>query len=141
MALPTCGELFAYATGQNDWSSAAYQHLSPSLRAYLETLEAVHSGTRQAEEIVKSGVNPAFYIKRELPETVHPLVRRHPVTGKKALFVNRQFTNRIVGLKKEESEALLNLLFNHIERGHDFQLRIRWKPRTVLLWDSESPRS
>jgi hypothetical protein len=58
------------------------------------------------------------------------------VTGKKALFVNRQFTRRIVGLKQEESEAILNLLYNHIQQAADCQARVRWRPRTVVAWDN-----
>lgn len=61
-----------------------------------------------------------------------------PVTGEKALFVNPQFSRRIVGLKIEESDAILNLLYAHIAQGADFQVRIRWKPKSVVLWDSES---
>lgn len=121
-------------TGYED-QRAAYKHLSPSLRGYLETLSAVHSGVRQADEARKGG--RGGIVKREPVENVHPIIRRHPVTGEKALFVNRQFTRHIVGLKQEESDALLELLYSHVERGHDFQVRMRWKPRTVVLWDSE----
>ena len=115
--------------------SAAYKHLSPSLRTYLETLTAVHSGKAQAE-FSRAG-NRGGIVKREPVENSHPIVRTHPVTGEKALFVNRQFTRSIDGLKKEESDAILELLYNHIEKGADFQTRLRWKPRTVVLWDSE----
>lgn len=120
-------------TGYED-QRAAYKHLSPSLREYLESLKAVHSGIRQADEARKGG--RGGIVKREPVENVHPIIRRHPVTGEKALFVNRQFTRHIVGLKREESDALLELLYSHIERGHDFQVRMRWKPRTVVLWDN-----
>ncbi len=57
-------------------------------------------------------------------------------TGQKALFVNPGFTKRITGLKNEESDALLRLLFNHISLGQDFQLRVRWEEGTVALWDN-----
>ncbi|GAA6028511.1 hypothetical protein JCM8097_007257 [Rhodosporidiobolus ruineniae] len=112
----------------------AYKHLSPSFRAYLETLSAVHSGVEQAEFSRKG--NRGGIVKREPVETVHPVVRRHPVTGEKALFVNRQFTRRIVGLKQEESDAILNLLYTHIEKSADVQTRLRWRPRTAVLWDN-----
>lgn len=114
-------------------SSGAYNHLSPSLRSYLETLSAVHSGVEQAE--YSRGGNRGGVVKREPVQTIHPIVRRHPVTGEKALFVNRQFTRYIVGLKREESDALLELLYTHIERGTDFQVRLRHRPRTVIAWD------
>lgn len=119
----------------SDLRRAAYNKLSPSLREYLETLTAVHSGVEQAEYARKGG--RGGIIKREPVENVHPIIRRHPVTGEKALFVNRQFTRKIVGLKEEESDAILGLLYDHIEKGAEFQTRVRWQPRTVVLWDSE----
>ncbi|ODN94328.1 hypothetical protein L198_05185 [Cryptococcus wingfieldii CBS 7118] len=112
----------------------AYNRLSPSFRAYLETLTVIHSGVEQAE-FSRRG-NRGGVVKREPVETEHPLVRRHPVTGEKALFVNKQFSTRIVGLKYEESEAILNLLYTHIAQGQDFQVRAKWEPRTVVLWDN-----
>ncbi|KPV74299.1 uncharacterized protein RHOBADRAFT_44785 [Rhodotorula graminis WP1] len=120
-------------TGYAD-QRAAYKHLSPSLRAYLETLSVVHSGVEQAEFSRKG--SRGGVVKREPVENVHPLVRRHPVTGEKAIFVNPQFSRRIVGLKQEESDALLNLLYTHIKSGVDFQVRLRHKPRSVILWDN-----
>ncbi|GAA5986154.1 hypothetical protein JCM11641_004729 [Rhodosporidiobolus odoratus] len=113
---------------------AAYNHLSPSFREYLETLSAFHSGVEQAE-FSRKGARGGI-VKREPVENVHPVVRRHPVTGEKALFVNRQFTRRIVGLKQEESDAILNLLYSHVERSADIQTRLRWRPRTVIAWDN-----
>jgi sulfonate dioxygenase len=110
----------------------AYRRLSPSFAAYLETLEVLHSGVAQAELGKANNAPP----RREPVENIHPLVRRHPVTGEKALYVNRQFSRRIIGLKEEESDAILNLLYDHIERGSDFQIRVNWKPRTVVLWDN-----
>jgi sulfonate dioxygenase len=86
----------------------AYNRLSPSFREYLETLSVLHSGVAQAE-YSRSG-NRGGVVKREPVETVHPLVRTHPVTGQKALFINKQFSRRIIGLKVEESDAILNLL-------------------------------
>ena len=100
---PPSGGDTAYAS-----QTEAYNRLSPSFRAYLETLEVVHSGVEQAEYSRRG--NRGGTVRREPVETVHPLVRTHPVTGAKALFVNRQFSRRIVGLKKEESDAILELL-------------------------------
>lgn len=64
----------------------------------------------------------------------HPLVRRHPVTGEKALYVNPGFVRRIVGFKTEESDYLLKFLYDHISKGADFQIRARYKPGTVVVW-------
>ncbi|KAG8862128.1 hypothetical protein FRB96_002158 [Tulasnella sp. 330] len=102
--------------------------------SYLETLQVVHSGFEQAAHSLagkRGGV-----VKRDPVQNVHPLVRVHPVTGEKALYVNRQFSRSIVGLKTEESDGILELLYSHIEKGADFQARIRWRPRTVVLWDN-----
>ena len=77
------------------------KRLSPQFVAFLKTLKAVHSGVEQAD-FSRSGRRGGI-VRRDPVENVHPLVRRHPVTGEDALYVNKQFTRRIVGLKKEES--------------------------------------
>ena len=69
--------------------------------AFLRTLKAVHSGVAQAE--FSWAGRRGGTVRREPVENVHPLVRKHPVTGEEALYVNRQFTRRIIGLKREES--------------------------------------
>ncbi|KAI5481708.1 alpha-ketoglutarate dependent taurine dioxygenase [Pseudohyphozyma bogoriensis] len=120
-------------TGYAD-QRGAYKHLSPAFRKILEGLEATHSGVEQAN-YSRSG-NRGGVVKREPVINTHPIVRTHPVTGEKALFVNPQFTRRIVGLKVEESDAILKMLYDHIAKGADFQTRLRWKPRTVVLWDN-----
>ena len=63
------------------------------------------------------------------------MVRTHPVTGKQALFVNEGFTTRIVDVTEKESEALLDFLFVHITKP-DFQIRWRWQPNDVAIWDN-----
>lgn len=80
---------------------SALKKLSPQFVAFLKTLKAVHSGVEQAE-FSRNGRRGGT-VRREPVEHVHPVVRRHPVTGDEALYVNRQFTRRIVGLKREES--------------------------------------
>ncbi|KAA1468481.1 TauD-domain-containing protein [Dentipellis sp. KUC8613] len=108
--------------------------LSPQFVAFLRTLKAVHSGIEQAN-FSRTGKRGGV-VRREPVENVHPVVRRHPVTGEEALFVNRQFTRRIVGLKKEESENILNFLFDFIDKSGDNQTRLKWKPNTVAVWDN-----
>ncbi|TFK57625.1 TauD-domain-containing protein [Heliocybe sulcata] len=107
---------------------------SPQFRAFLKTLSAVHSGVEQAN-FSRSGKRGGV-VRREPVEHVHPVIRRHPVTGEEALYVNRQFTRRIVGLKKEESETILKLLFDHIDRSGANQARIKWEPGTIVMWDN-----
>lgn len=132
---PTSGGDTAYADAR-----AAYRRLSPSFAAYLETLHVVHSGHEQAAYSRERGEDPSLtayaHVRRKPVSNVHPLVRRHPVTGDKALYVNRVFSRKIVELKDEESAALLELLYQIVERGLDFQVRLRWRPRTVVLWDN-----
>ena len=66
------------------------------------------------------------------PRAEHPIVRTHPVTGKKCLFVNRFFTTRIVGLRKNESDAILEMLYRHIETP-EFCMRFKWQPNSVAF--------
>ncbi|KAJ5585114.1 uncharacterized protein N7459_004914 [Penicillium hispanicum] len=110
----------------------AYRRLSPAIKERLHGLKAVHSGFEQAENSLKR----AGVVRREPVKNEHPIVRTHPVTGEKALFVNNGFTRSIVGLKQEESDALLGFLLGHIGRGIDYQARIRWAPKTVVVWDN-----
>ncbi|KAL3484248.1 hypothetical protein BJX62DRAFT_248579 [Aspergillus germanicus] len=110
----------------------AYNRLSPAIKERLHGLKAVHSGFEQAEFSRQRG----GVVRREPVKNEHPLVRTHPATGEKALFVNGGFTRSIVGLKKEESDALLQFLLNHIGRGIDYQARVKWAPGTVVVWDN-----
>ena len=71
------------------------------------------------------------------PNPTHPVVRTHPVTGRKAIFVNPQFTVKIVGLNDDESEALLKLLYAQVHVP-EYQFRLRWKPGTIVFWDNRS---
>lgn len=95
--------------GDTGWTSqaAAYGRLSEPLKAFLEGLRAEHSGFQQAESARRDG----HFVRREPVKSYHPVVRVHPVTGQKVLFVNPGFTRRIVGLKDEESDAILQLLY------------------------------
>lgn len=113
---------------------AALKRLSPQFVAFLRTLKAVHSGFEQAQ-YSRAG-NRGGVVRREPVENVHPVIRRHPITGEEAIYVNRQFTRRIVGLKKEESDAILNLLYDHVDKSADIQARVKWQPYTVVLWDN-----
>lgn len=110
----------------------AYNRLSPEFQKRLEGLKIVHSAVEQAESSRKRG-GP---VRREPIETEHPVVRVHPVTGEKALYVNPVFGRRIVGFKKEESDWLLNFLYDHIAKGADFQIRATYEPGTVVVWVS-----
>ncbi|KAF9072735.1 hypothetical protein BDP27DRAFT_1261175 [Rhodocollybia butyracea] len=113
---------------------SALKKLSPQFVAFLKTLKAVHSGVTQAD-FSRSGKRGGV-VRRQPVENVHPVVRKHPVTGEEALYVNRQFTRRILGLKREESASLLGFLYDHIDKGGDVQARVHWEKNTVVLWDN-----
>ncbi|KAH6657822.1 dioxygenase-like protein [Truncatella angustata] len=127
LAVPSTG-------GDTGWTSqvAAYERLSEPIKTLLEGLRAEHSGFPQADNARRDGK----HVRREPVKSDHPIVRVHPVTGQKALFVNPGFTKRIIGLKDEESEAILKLLFNHISQSQDVQVRVKWDDGTVALWDN-----
>ncbi|KAK4034018.1 hypothetical protein C8A01DRAFT_19102 [Parachaetomium inaequale] len=113
-------------------AAEAYRRLSPAFRQRLHGLRATHSAAEQARSsLARGGV-----LRREPVVNEHPLIRTHPVTGEKAIYVNPQFTRDIVGLKKEESDALLKFLYDHLAYGADFQARVKWEERTVVVWDN-----
>ncbi|KAG5956826.1 hypothetical protein E4U58_006414 [Claviceps cyperi] len=112
-------------------TECAYERLSPAFRNLLDGLQAVHTSRDQAARAVAGG----GYVRREPVDTTHPVVRTNPRTGRKALFVNPQYTRRIVGLKTEESDVLLRFLFDHIATSQDLQCRVRWRNGTVVIFD------
>jgi len=77
-------------------------------------------------------------LRRPIVEFAHPVVRTHPVTGRKALFVNPAFTRRIKELSVAESDTVLNFLYKHIAQGHEFQVRFRWTKDSLAIWDNRS---
>ncbi|KAK8080882.1 TfdA family Taurine catabolism dioxygenase TauD [Apiospora hydei] len=110
----------------------AYNRLSPLFQERLHGLQATHSGFEQAAaSLARGGI-----VRREPVANVHPIVRTHPATGEKSLYVNPQFTREIVGMKKEESDAILNFLYSHIAWGADFHVRVKWEQGTVVVWDN-----
>jgi taurine dioxygenase len=111
---------------------AAYEALSDRMKAYVEGLTALHDG-----EHVYRGLyaNLGVEDKPSYPRAEHPVVRTHPVSGKRSLFVNRGFTTRLVGVARDESDAMLRYLFDHIE-NELFQCRFRWRERSIAFWDN-----
>jgi taurine dioxygenase len=109
----------------------AFEMLSPSMQAYLETLTAVHDGAIPFVGSYKSTPPEGGY-----PRNEHPVVTRHPVTGRKVLYVNSGFTSHIVGLQKFESRALLDMLYRHIDSTPKLHCRVRWEPNTLTFWDN-----
>ncbi|KAF7789165.1 hypothetical protein EIP86_000102 [Pleurotus ostreatoroseus] len=121
--------------GDTLWASGyeVYDRLSPSFAKYLETLEAVHEA-RFFQHIAAALGNKLRDGERGSPgnvgshlEAVHPVIRTNPVTGWKSVFVNPNFTRRIVGVTKDESDTILKHLFNLIQLNHDLQVRFKWE--------------
>lgn len=108
----------------------AYDSLSDRMKDYLEGLEAVHDANPVYHALFKD------YDKR-YPVATHPVIRTHPATGKKCLFVNSSYTTRIEGLSDEESGAILGFLFDHV-KNPNFQIRFRWKPHSIAFWDNRA---
>jgi taurine dioxygenase len=107
---------------------AAYEGLSPAMQRMLDGLRAAHEGTALADE---AGV------PRAEVESLHPVVRRHPETGRPALYVNRDYTKRFEGMTEEESRPLLEFLYTQCCRN-EYTWRHHWRPGDLLLWDNAS---
>ncbi|HMB72228.1 MAG TPA: TauD/TfdA family dioxygenase [Gammaproteobacteria bacterium] len=112
---------------------SAWDALSDSLKTMLEGLTATHG----SEHVYRGrysdrGVEDE---DRIYPEASHPVVRTHPETGRKALYVNRTFTTKINELSEQESKVLLEFLFDHCEQIQ-FQIRFRWQRNDVAFWDN-----
>jgi len=112
-------------------TTRAYDMLSEPMKAFAQTLAAVHDGAKPYTG--GYGTPPP---EGGWPKNTHPVVTRHPDTGKKALFVNRGFTTRIVGLARKESDALLEMFWRHIETTLECQCRVKWMPNTLVFWDN-----
>lgn len=121
--------------------AAAYEALSDNMKAVLAPMRAVHSATRAygtkgvfARETEKRTME--IIVSEEADTSLtHPLVRTHPVTGRKALFVSPVYTVGIEGFTVKESQAILGFLFAHITQD-EFVFRHKWAPDTLLMWDN-----
>lgn len=115
---------------------AAYEGLSPKIQRLIDDLQAVHqtsayeSGGRE-RKARKDGRSTGPFV------SLHPLVRVHPETGQKLLFLNPGTTTHIVGLKERESQALLDLLYGELTRP-EYAVRFRWSPKALVVWDNQA---
>nr|WSZ94675.1 TauD/TfdA family dioxygenase [Streptomyces sp. NBC_00857] len=107
----------------------AYEMLSPAMKTFLDDLTAIHDGLLPWD----GQTPPAEYV---VPKNEHPVVVRHPDTGRKLLFVNGAYTSHIVQLSRGESRAVLDMLFAHIARTPILNCRVRWEPNTLVFWDN-----
>ncbi|MEL7157937.1 MAG: TauD/TfdA family dioxygenase [Actinomycetota bacterium] len=112
--------------------SAAYDALSDRMKVLLDGLTALHSGEEAFRHLFRfQQTDPGG----RWPEHDHPVVRRHPDSGRPVLFVDREFTKKINDLPKDEGRAILEFLFDHTERV-DFQCRFRWSTDAIAIWDN-----
>lgn len=123
--VPTVGGDTLWASGY-----AAYEKLSPLFRKLIDGRTAIYRSAHPYLDRKNPETGPQ-YIERE-----HPIVRVHPATGWKTLWVNRAMTDRIVGLDKAESDVILGYLYDVYEKNPDIQVRFKWSPRTSALWDN-----
>ncbi len=113
---------------------AAYNALSEPVKAFIGNLHAWHESARVHRDRfghrgdLRDGRN-------SYPEALHPVVRTHPETGRKCLFINENFTSRIEGLNPRESDAVLQMLYDHIATP-EFHCRFRWREKSVAFWDN-----
>jgi taurine dioxygenase len=125
--------------GDTCWASMyeAYETLSPPMQRFLDGLTATHDLTKMLSLAIARGHSDADpeAMRAAYPPQRHPVVRTHPVTGRKALFVNGNFTTAIDQLDERASRRILDLLFAHIETP-DFHCRHRWTTGTIALWDN-----
>lgn len=110
----------------------AYNRLSPEFQKRLDGLHVLHTSEDQAS----NSRNQGGVERRKPVSNIHPLIRVHPATKQKYIYLNRAFSRRIVELKTQESDYLMEFLYRHIESAHDLQLRARWEPNSVVVWDN-----
>ena len=112
---------------------AAYDALSPAMQEYLRGLRAEHDGgPNYRDRNRRIGYDDS---EREYPRAEHPVIRTHPRTGRKALFVNSVFTTRLCDVPQDEGDAVLAFLYAHVAKPQ-FQCRFRWQPGSVAMWDN-----
>ncbi|MDP1670765.1 MAG: TauD/TfdA family dioxygenase, partial [Alphaproteobacteria bacterium] len=119
------------AGGDTEFASmhAAYEGLSDQMQRFLCGLEAEHA----SEHVFGRPKNENDH----RPESVHPVIRTHPVSGRHGIFVNSVFTTKIVGMKPKESTAVLEFLYRHVETP-EFHVRFKWERNSIAFWDNRS---
>ncbi len=127
--------------GDTLWASmtTAYDNLSSNMQAFLSDLVAVHDFQHGFKETLAEpeGRKRLASAISQNPPVRHPVIRTHPETGKKVIFVNSLFTTHIEDLTSSESEEILSLLFKHITTP-EFSCRFNWEQNCIAIWDNRS---
>ncbi|MFD0688293.1 TauD/TfdA dioxygenase family protein [Actinomadura fibrosa] len=124
--------------GDTNWANMylVYESLAPWLQRLVDDLYAEHDLTMSVTKAIDKGHRMDLRAMQEKnPPVVHPVVRVHPETGRKALYVNRSSVTRLIGLSRRENEAILPLLFDAV-RDPQFQVRLKWRVGTLAFWDN-----
>lgn len=124
--------------GDTLWANmaAAYDALPPEIKSHIDGLEAIHDmGDFRNDFLAAGGLDGLNQAMARQGSAVHPVAPRHPVTGRRCLFVNHPFTRLITNMNLRESDRLLRYLFDHIAQP-EFQVRFRWRPGSLAMWDN-----
>ena len=121
--------------------AAAFDALSPTMQEFLKGLTAIHSSRHAfGEAVADSEANRDGRLGNTAAATQdarHPVVIRHPFTGRSCVYVNADFTTHIEGLSEAESNAILEFLYRHCAQ-EDFQCRVRWQAGDITMWDNRA---
>ncbi|MEU7619639.1 TauD/TfdA family dioxygenase [Micromonospora rifamycinica] len=149
VARPPLGSILRAVTlpprgGDTTWadSQLAYDSLAEPVRALVDRLVAVHDGNREFGYYLahRRGGRGSVWedeVVTRLDPVEHPVVRVHPETGRRGIFVNPGFTSHVVGVSEAESRAILDLLYAHLTKPEHL-VRHRWRPGDVVMWDNRS---
>ena len=117
--------------------SAAYRGLSERMKQHIHGMEALHDFKPWRPLFAHSDRAKLRKLEDDFPNPWHPVVRVHPVSGRRVLYVNQQFCVRIKDLKTDESDTLLHFLYRQATIP-EYQLRVKWQPNTLVMWDNRS---
>jgi len=135
------GQIIPEFGGDTLWASttAAYDALSPQMQDFLNGLTAIHDFRHGFKESLAEpgGAERLAQAVAENPPVAHPLIRTHPESGKRSIYVNALFTTHIEELSPLESRSLLDFLYRHIVT-EEFTVRLNWQPDTIAIWDNRS---
>jgi hypothetical protein len=132
-----------------------FRRLSPTFRQKLDDIIAVHSSRHMTEHTKRVGGSPLFrllinidsdatihftsgLVRKDPVTSLHPLVRVHPITKQKCIFLNGEFITGFEGMKDPEFRMISDFLLEHLITGHDFQARVSWSPGSIVIFDNRS---
>ncbi|KAJ7240543.1 TauD-domain-containing protein [Mycena rebaudengoi] len=111
-----------------------YQRLSPAMQRFLDGIKVKHSSASMINHTRLAG----GLVRKDPVTNIHPLVRVHPITGERCVFINGEFITAAVGLKDVEWKAISDFLLQHLINSHDIQARVHWSPRSIVIFDNRS---